>query len=73
MTGVAAALFCGADANTVPAATTPPVPLSSGGHALISTTVTLPSSCLAPIVLVHPVIGSTTSSSIYIALSGFAR
>jgi hypothetical protein len=73
VTGVAAALFCGADANTVPAATTPPVPLSSGGHALISTTVTLPSSCLAPIVLVHPVIGSTTSSSIYIALSGFAR
>jgi hypothetical protein len=73
VTGVVAALFCGADANTTPAATTAPVPLSSGGNASISTTVPLPSSCLAPIVLIHPVIGSTTSSSIYIALSGFAR
>ena len=73
VTGVVAALFCGADASTTPAATTAPVPLSSGGNALISTTVTLPSSCLAPIVLIHPVIASTTNSAIYIAVSGFAR
>src|SRR5450755_2355788 len=56
VTGVAAALFCGADSTTTPAATTAAVPLSAGGNASINTKVTLPSSCLAPIVLVHPVI-----------------
>lgn len=71
VTGVAASLFCGADSNTTPAATTATVPLSGDGDAVIRTTVTLPSTCLAPIVLIHPVIGSTLNTSVYIALTGF--
>jgi len=47
------------------------VPLSSDGDAVIRTTVTLPSTCLAPIVLINPVIASTLNTSVYIALTGF--
>jgi hypothetical protein len=71
VTGIAASLFCGADANTTPAATSGVAPLTPGGDATIHATVTLPGSCLAPIVLVHPVIGSTLASSAYIAITGF--
>lgn len=71
VTGVAASLFCGADSNTTPATTTATVPLSGDGDAAIRTTVTLPSTCLAPIVLINPVIGSTLNTSVYIALTGF--
>ena len=51
---VSASLYCGADSNLVAAATTKSVPLSSRGDAEISDHVTLPDTCLAPIVLVHP-------------------
>ena len=46
--GIDAALFCGADTNTTPAATTGVFPLSADGDASIKTTLALPSSCLAP-------------------------
>jgi hypothetical protein len=71
VSAVAASLFCGADSNTTPAATTATVPLSSDGDAVIRTTVVLPSPCLAPIVLIHPVIASTLNTSVYIALTGW--
>jgi len=54
VTTISASLFCGADANTVPAVTTGRVPLSPEGDARISERVALPATCLAPIVLVHP-------------------
>jgi hypothetical protein len=69
---IAASLFCGADSNTTTAATTAAVPLSSDGDAVIRTTVTLPSTCLAPIVLVNPgTTASGLSTSTYIAITGF--
>jgi hypothetical protein len=70
VTGIAAALYCGADSNTAAAATTAVAPLSSSGDGVIRTTVTLPSTCLAPIVLIHPVIGTTLASGVYIAITG---
>lgn len=51
---ISASLFCGADANAAPAVTTGQVPLSPEGDARISEQVTVPATCLAPIVLVHP-------------------
>lgn len=71
VTGIAASLFCGADSNTTPAATTPVAPLSGHGDAVIHTTVTLPSACLAPIVLIQFVTTTTTLQPRYIALTGF--
>jgi hypothetical protein len=64
---VSASLFCGADTDAAPAVTTDQVPLSSTGDARIRRHVTLPASCLAPIVLVHPNGGRTR----YIAVSGW--
>jgi hypothetical protein len=64
---VSASLFCGADADMAPAVTTDQVPLSSRGDARIRQHVTLPASCLAPVVLVHPNGGTTR----YIAVSGW--
>jgi hypothetical protein len=64
---ISASLFCGADANTTPAATTGQVPLSTDGDARIRQQVTLPATCLAPIVLVHPN-GATTR---YISVTGW--
>jgi hypothetical protein len=71
ITGISAALFCAADSNTTPAATTGVFPLSTDGDASIETTVALPSTCVAPIVLVNFVRGSTLITSRYIALTGF--
>jgi hypothetical protein len=51
---ISASLFCGADANLTPALTTDQVPISAEGDARIHQQVTLPTTCLAPIVLVHP-------------------
>jgi len=51
---ISASLYCGAEANTAPAATTKQVPLSRSGDAKIRQTLTLPATCFAPIVLVHP-------------------
>ena len=71
VTGIVAELFCGADSDTKPAASTAAVPLSTTGDAEISTTVTLPSTCLAPIVLINPMIGTTLHGTIYIAITGY--
>lgn len=73
VTGIDAALFCGADSNTTPAATTGVFPISTDGDASIETTVALPSTCLAPIVLVNFAKGSTLITTRYIALTGFTN
>jgi hypothetical protein len=76
--GIDAALFCGADTNTTPAATTGVFPLSADGDASIETTLALPSSCLAPIVLLNflksnpPPTPLTLITTRYIALTGFS-
>jgi hypothetical protein len=49
---VSASLFCGD--STTPSATTPQVPLSVRGDADIRTRLSLPATCLGPVVLVHP-------------------
>jgi hypothetical protein len=72
VTDISAALFCGADTNTTPAATTEFVPISTDGDASIETTVTLPSACVAPIVVVNFAKGPTHITTRYIALTGFA-
>jgi hypothetical protein len=64
---ISASLYCGADSNATAAATTGQVPLSAAGDARISETVSLPATCLAPIVLVHP----NGIASLYIALTGW--
>jgi hypothetical protein len=64
---VSASLFCGPDTNTTPAVTTGQVPISPGGDARIHQRVTLPATCLAPIVLVHPNGGTTR----YISVTGW--
>jgi hypothetical protein len=65
---VSASLYCGAD-SAAAVADTQAVPLSAGGNARIDQRVTLPSKCLAPIVLVHP----NGGAGAYIAASGFGR
>jgi hypothetical protein len=67
VTTISASLFCGADAIMTPAVTTGPVPISTHGNARIRQKVTLPATCLAPIVLVHPNGGLTR----YIAVTGW--
>lgn len=67
VTTVSASLLCGANAQAGPTATTGSVPLSPSGDARIDETVTLPATCLAPIVVVHPNGGVTR----YIAVSGW--
>jgi hypothetical protein len=67
VTSVSASLFCGADGETTPAATTAAVPLSTAGDAKIAANLTLPATCFAPIVVVHPNGRVTT----YIAISGW--
>ena len=69
VTSVSASLLCGADASAGPAATTGTVPLSSAGDAEIEAQLTLPATCLAPIVVVHPNGGVTR----YIAVTGWKR
>ena len=67
VTSISASLFCGADAITAPAVTTGTVPLSANGDARIHQHVTLPATCLAPIVLVHP----GTATTLYISVTGW--
>lgn len=67
VTTISSSLFCGADSNTTPAATTQQVPLSHEGDAKIEAKLSLPSTCLAPIVLVHPNGGTAR----YIAVTGW--
>jgi hypothetical protein len=67
VTTVDASLYCGADSTTAPADTTDQVPISSKGDAHIRDKLTLPSTCLAPVVLVHP----NGDTDHYIAVDGF--
>jgi hypothetical protein len=55
VTTITASLYCGADSITSPAATSQSVPLSSKGNARIhDASFGVPSTCLAPVILVHP-------------------
>ncbi|MEK6228933.1 MAG: hypothetical protein AABM31_06365 [Actinomycetota bacterium] len=55
VTTISASLYCGADSDTTAADTTQQVPISRRGDARIrDTSFTVPSTCLAPVVLVHP-------------------
>jgi hypothetical protein len=65
---ISASLYCGSDTSTEPAASTQQVAISPAGDARIhDTTLTLPTTCLAPVILVHPN-GDLTH---YIALDGW--
>ena len=64
---ISASLLCGADSQTGPTATSGQVSLSTGGNARIETMLTLPASCLAPIVVVHP----NGNTAAYIAITGW--
>ncbi|HEY7633020.1 MAG TPA: hypothetical protein VH817_20105 [Thermoleophilaceae bacterium] len=68
VTTISASLFCGADTETAPADTSDQVPIDQDGDARIrDKSFTVPATCLAPIVLVHPN-GDLTH---YIAVSGW--
>ncbi|MBV8948847.1 MAG: hypothetical protein JOZ95_25725 [Solirubrobacterales bacterium] len=68
VTTITASLYCGADADATPAGTTQSVPISSTGNARIrDRTLTVPSTCLAPVILVHP----NGIATAYIALDGW--
>ena len=62
---VSASLYC--DASTTPVGTSNSVPLRSDGDARISTTLSLPTKCLIPAVLIHP----NGMLNAYITTSGF--
>jgi hypothetical protein len=68
VTTISASLYCGADTSTVAADTSQQVPISRKGNARIhDASFTVPSTCLAPVILVHPNGLATT----YIALDGW--
>ena len=67
VTTVNASLYCGADADTTAAATTDTVPISRQGDANINTTISVPATCLAPLILVHP----NGIAGAYISLEGW--
>lgn len=67
VTTITASFFCAPDSDAVAAFVAGPVPLQPDGDAHIHQSVTVPSRCLAPVVLVHPNGGATR----YIAVSGF--
>ena len=62
-----ASLYCGADSVTTAAATTQQVPISRTGDARIDAKLSLPPTCLAPVILVHP----NGAMGAYIALDGW--
>jgi hypothetical protein len=68
VTTISASLYCDADTNTIAAATSKQVPLSSKGDARIhDPSFSVPSSCLAPVILVHP----NGLPKLYIAVDGW--
>jgi hypothetical protein len=70
VTTISAALYCGADADGMAAATTPQVPLSRRGSARIhDTSFSVPATCLAPLILVQPH-GPGVPANAYIAMDG---
>ncbi len=62
---VSASLYCGG--NSTPAGTSDNVPLASEGDARIDTTLTLPTKCQIPALLIHP----NGALGVYITTSGF--
>jgi hypothetical protein len=71
VTAISAALYCGADANVMAASTTAEVPLSMEGDARIhDTSFSVPSTCLAPVILVSPH-GTGVPPNLYIAVDGW--
>ena len=65
---ISASLYCGADADTMAADTTKQVPISRKGNARIKDkSFNVPSTCLAPVILVHP----NGNSATYIAVDGW--
>jgi hypothetical protein len=69
VTMITASFFCSPDSNPAAAFTASPVPLAADGDARIRQMVTVPSRCLAPVVLVR--IQGATGPGPYIAASGF--
>jgi hypothetical protein len=68
VTTISASLFCGADTDTMAAATTGQVPISRRGDARIrDKSFDVPATCLAPIVLVNP----NGIANLYIAVDGW--
>jgi hypothetical protein len=72
VTQVSASLVCGGSGGTV-AATTAAVALSTSGDAHIHEKITLPASCVAPVILVRAAVvnGTTPAVPPFIAASGF--
>lgn len=65
---ISASLYCGMDSSTAAADTTQQVPISRHGNARIrDASFSVPATCLAPVILVHPNGLMTT----YIALDGW--
>jgi hypothetical protein len=67
VTTVSASLYCGADTNPTAAFTTGTAPITPSGNALIRASITIPDTCQAPIILLHP----NGIVAAYIAVSGF--
>ncbi len=68
VTTISASLYCGDNLDKSAVATTQSVPISSTGNARIrDTSFSVPSTCLAPVILVHP----NGSATVYIALDGW--
>jgi len=68
VTTVSASLYCGADSSTTAADTTQQVSISRKGDARIrDASFSVPSTCLAPVILVHP----NGLMMVYIALNGW--
>jgi len=67
VTTINASLYCGADSEKAAVATTEQVPISSSGNARIDDSLTVPSTCLSPVILVHP----NGIATLYIALDGW--
>jgi len=70
VTTISASLYCGADSDDVAADTTDQFPLSSSGNGRIrDRSFTIPDTCLAPVILVHP----NGDPDHYIALDGWRK
>jgi hypothetical protein len=67
VTSITISLYCSPDSNPAAAFTTQSVPLSQEGNARVRQHVTVPSRCLAPVLLVHP----NGAAGAYIAATGF--
>lgn len=70
---ISASLYCGDNLNTTAADTTQQVPISSKGNARIhDTSFSVPPTCLAPVILVHPTLNTGVElTGVYIALDGW--